>query len=47
MYISERILLKGMTNENQSETPQNLGRYLITGLISAVVIGGTLLTQTL
>jgi hypothetical protein len=47
MYISERILLKGMTEETQTETPQNIGRYLIAGLVSAFVIGGTLLTQTL
>lgn len=47
MYISKRILLKGMTDETQTEAPQNLGRYLITGLISAVVIGSTLLTQSL
>ncbi len=47
MYISERILLKGMTNETQNEAPQKLGRYIITGLISAVVIGSTLLTQSL
>ena len=47
MYISERILLKSTSQDIKNEAPQNLGRYFITGLISAVVIGGTLLTQTL